>query len=149
MECWNIGITFKTHNFSVMRYHTETQYSSIPSFHHSNSFFNPQSFLFHVREKYDLANGDCIGEQHHQPIDADTLASRGRHTILQSFDIIFIHQMRLLIAFLTAFNLLDESRFLINGVIELGKTVGNLATGNKKLKAFGYIRLLIAATGKR
>ena len=102
-----------------------------------------------MREKDDLANGNRIGEQHHQSIDTDALAGRGRHAILQRFDIVFIHQMRLLIAGLTAFNLLGESRFLVNGVIELGKTVGNLAAGNKKLKAFGYIRFLIAATGQR
>ena len=49
----NNGIMVKPYNLVVMRCHTETQYSILPSFH---------SFLFQMREKDDLANGGRIGE---------------------------------------------------------------------------------------
>jgi hypothetical protein len=53
--------------------------------------------------------------------------------------------MRFFISGLAPFNLLAKALVLIHRIIELGESVGYLASGNEKFKPFSQIRILITA----
>ncbi len=53
---------------------------------------------FEVGEENDVADGRRVGEQHHQPVDADALAGRGRHAVFEGADVIVVeHRMDLVV----------------------------------------------------
>src|SRR6185436_20911168 len=62
-----------------------------------------RSFLLsHEREQYDVPNRRTVRQQHHQPIDADTLATRGRQPVLERANVVLVHGVRLEVALGTA-----------------------------------------------
>src|SRR5436305_4423779 len=53
------------------------------------------------REENYIADGFGTGEQHRQTINADPLASRWRHAVRKSANVIFIHHMSFFVAALS------------------------------------------------
>src|SRR5690606_35794246 len=52
----------------------------------------------HQRKQDDIANRRAVGEEHHQPIDANPFPAGRRQSVLERPDVILIHLMRLGIA---------------------------------------------------
>src|ERR1700724_3163263 len=73
------------------------------------------------RKQNDFANRVGVGEQHHDPIDSDSLARRGRQAVAKSADVISIHFLGGLLTAL--FHLRAKSCILIGGVVQLGEAV--------------------------
>ena len=45
----------------------------------------------HVGEEDDVPDRRGVGQQHHQPVDADPLARRRRHAVFQGPDVVLVH----------------------------------------------------------
>jgi len=71
-----------------------------------------------MRKKDHLANGGRIGQKHDQPVDADSLAGRRRHTVLQGLNIIPVHEMRLIVSGIPVSHLLGKTGKLVFRIIE-------------------------------
>ena len=76
------------------------------------------AFGAHVWKKQHIAYGRCIGKQHYQTVDADTLSRRRRQTMLQGTDIIGVEMHRLLIPGFLLLDLTAETIRLVFRVIE-------------------------------
>ena len=84
----------------------------------------------HQRKEDDVADGGGRGKEHDEAIDADADAGRGRHSLADRFDEIFIH----LPGFFVRSRLFDEEAPLQLGVIQLGVGVAELFSENKTLE---------------
>lgn len=99
----------------------------------------------HCGEEQNVPDGGGIGQEHDDPVDAETYAAGGG--IPYSSAAMKFHQWALphrrLLLFL---RLLFETRTLVDGVVQLAESVAILCTGNEKLKAFndpGIIRFAL------
>ena len=101
-----------------------------------------------MREQQHIANGGRVGQQHHQAVDADTLAGGGRHTVLQGAHIIVVVVHRLVVSGLLLLHLLAEALRLVLGVVELGKAVGDLAAADEELETVGDEGVVVVAPGQ-
>ncbi len=99
-----------------------------------------------MREEQDVANGCRVREEHNEPVDADTNASRWRHAVLESPNVIVIEGHGLIITRFTIRDLCMKSIRLLFGIIELRKSVGDFTSGNEKLEAIGDKRVVVVAT---
>ena len=68
----------------------------------------------------------AVGEQHHQAIDADSLARGRRHAKLERTDVVLVHRMRLLIAARALAQLILEPALLLHRIVQLAEGVGHL-----------------------
>ena len=100
----------------------------------------------HVGKQDDLSDGGGIGQEHHQPVDSDSLTCCGRHAVFQGFDVVVIHEVGFVITRLAIFHLLLKPSPLIFGVIEFGKAVGDFPTGDKQFEPFGQLGMFIASS---
>src|SRR5690554_5499818 len=98
----------------------------------------------HGGEQQYIPNRRTVGKQHHQPVDADTLAGGWRHAVLQSAYVVGIVVHRLQVAGFLLRRLGAETLCLIFGVVELREAIGDLATSNKELETLGHERIAIA-----
>ena len=71
-------------------------------------------------------DGESV-KQHHQPVDADADARRGRQAVFQRADVVGVVEHRLLVARVLARRLRLEARGLVLRIVELRKAVGELA----------------------
>ena len=96
-------------------------------------------------EQQHIADRGRIREQHHQPIDTQALADRGRHAVLQSAHVVRIEMHGFFIAGVFLRDLRAKPLRLIFGVVELTEAVGQFPAGDEKLKALGDRGILVAA----
>src|SRR6266498_1988700 len=96
-----------------------------------------------------VPDGRRVGEQHGEPVDPDALAGRGRHPVLQGAHVVLIHPVRLLVTEQALLRLLLEASSLVNGIVELGICVGDLAAANEELEAVDKPRVARLALGQR
>ena len=82
-----------------------------------------------------------VGEQHHQPVDADAAAAGRRHADLERADEVGVVVHRLLVAGFLVGGLGAKARRLVLGVVQLGKAVGVFAAGDEELEALGDRRV--------
>src|SRR5437879_9883062 len=92
----------------------------------------------------DVADRRRVGEQLHETIDADSLARRRRHPVLEGADVVLVHRVRLLVAAATRAQLLLEARALLVGVVQLEEAVRDLAAGDVELEAVDERRVAVA-----
>jgi hypothetical protein len=86
-------------------------------------------------EQEHIADRRRIRQQHHQPVDADALADRRRHAVLEGADVIGVVVHGLQVARVLLRHLLAEALGLVLGVVELAEAVGELAAGDEELEA--------------
>ena len=87
-----------------------------------------------MREQQHVADRGRIGEQHHQTVDADALAGGRRHAVLQRADVVLVELHGLLVPGFFLRHLFAKAFGLILGVVQLGKTIGDFASADKKLE---------------
>ena len=104
---------------------------------------------FHMGKKNNLPDGGGVRQQHGQAVDANALSGRWRQTVLQGFDVIRIHIVRLIITGLTVFHLLKKTLLLVFRVVKLRKSVGYFPAGNEKLEPVCQGRVFFASTRQR
>lgn len=100
----------------------------------------------HCGEKQNVPDGGGIGQEHDDPVDAETDAAGGWHSVFKCSDEVFINGHCLIVAFCFFLRLLFETRTLVDGVVQLAESVAILCAGNEKLKAFndpGIIRFAL------
>ncbi len=68
-----------------------------------------------------------MGEEHDQPVDADSEASGGRHSLTDYLDKFFVERVRFGVTRFPFFGLLNEERALKLGIVELSVGVAHLA----------------------
>jgi hypothetical protein len=76
-----------------------------------------------------------VSEEHGEPIDPDALAGRGRHPVFEGAYIVLVHPVRLFVARQALLRLLLEASPLVDGIVELGIGVGDLAAADEELEA--------------
>ncbi len=89
-----------------------------------------------------------VGEQHHQPIDADAHATGGGHAVPQGTDEIDVH-LGHRIFFVEPRQLSAEQFFLQVGIVQLGIGVGHFHALDEQLEPLGDGRVVLFALGKR
>ena len=90
-----------------------------------------------------ITDGSRIGKQHHQPIDANALASRRRHTVLEGSKVILVHPMGFLVPMLAGLDLLEKTLALVTRIVEFGKGIGHFAPRDEQFKAIGDVRIVL------
>ena len=90
-----------------------------------------------------------VGQQHHEPVDADAAAAGRGHAVLERANVVRVVVHRFLVAGFLRGDLGAKARRLVLGVVQLGKTVGDLATGDEQLEALGHARARIGLAGQR
>ena len=80
--------------------------------------------LAQKRKQDDIADLRTVGQQHHQPVDADPEPSRGRHAVAERFDEIVVH-LGHRILFGHALKLRLEKLLLQIGIVKLRVSVAN------------------------
>ena len=88
-------------------------------------------------------------EQHGEPVDADPLPRRRRHAVLEGADVVLVHPLRLVVAPRALGRLLLEAPPLVDGVVELGVGVGQLAAADVQLEPVDQARILALLLGQR
>ena len=78
-----------------------------------------------------------IREQHHQPVDAQPQARRGRHAVFQRAHVVGVVVHGFLVAGILALDLVLEALRLILGVVQLREAVGELAAADEEFPAIG------------
>ena len=86
-----------------------------------------------------------IGEQHHQPVDADAEPAGRRHAVFERADVVGVVEHRFLVARVLALDLRAEARRLVLGVVELGEAVRELAPRDEELEAIREERIRVVA----
>src|SRR3954453_2902899 len=89
----------------------------------------------HRREEDDLADGGAPGQDHHEPVDADTHTARGRHAVLERADEVLVEGLRLLIPLLGQDGLRLEAGSLLIRVVQLREGVRELDSQAERLPA--------------
>src|SRR4030095_1171393 len=101
------------------------------------------------RKQDHIAYRRPVGEQHDEPVDADSRAGSGRQAVLEGTDVIgiVVHGLRMACLFLP--RLFSKSRSLVFRIVQLGETIGNFAAADVELEALRHPRVLVAAAGER
>lgn len=73
----------------------------------------------HVREQDNVTNGRRIGQQHHQPINADALPCGGRKAMLKGPNIVGIVVGGFFVSRCFGLELLQKPLALIFGIVQL------------------------------
>src|SRR5690606_8518542 len=88
----------------------------------------------HVREQQYVTNGRLVGIEHYQPVDADALAGRRWHAVLECRDVVVVEMHGFVIAGLLFGHLGMEAFGLVLGVIQLGKTIGDFTAADEQFE---------------
>ena len=83
-------------------------------------------------EKQNVFDARLIRQQHHEPIDADSDARRGRHPVLESAHEVPIGFGNLFVARRALSDLTFEARTLIVGIVEFGERVADFSVGDEE-----------------
>src|ERR1700704_2391945 len=99
----------------------ETAYGRGPSAAVSNGYQLLRALRLrpHVWEQDDIANARTVGQEHHQPVDADAQAAGGRHAVFERADVVGVVVHGLLVTRFLHARLLEEARRLVLGIVEL------------------------------
>ena len=98
------------------------------------------------REQNHFPDRMRIGEQHHQPVDADSFAGRGRQAVAQRANVIHVHFLR---RFLPAFfHLRAKTPLLIGGIVQLGESVGDFHARDEQLEPLGERGIVLRGISK-
>jgi hypothetical protein len=101
-----------------------------------------------VREQDHLADGRLVGQQHDQAIDADPLARRGRHAVLQRPHVVLVEPVGLVVTARLHLRLLLEAGQLVDRIVELAVGVGQLAPADVELEAIHQACVVPLALGQ-
>ena len=96
-----------------------------------------------------IPNRTGVGKKHHQPVDAYPLPRCRRQAVLQGTHVIVIIVHGLFITGIFLCHLGQETLRLVFRVIQLGKTVGQLTTADKKFKAVRDKWISVTTTRQR
>ena len=96
-----------------------------------------------MRKQQNVPDRWRIREQHDQPVNTYTQSGGWRQTVLQRADVIRIEHQRLLVTGAAVLGLRPESLFLIFGIIQFRKTVGDFSSTDEKLETVRYERIFI------
>ena len=88
----------------------------------------------HCGEEQNVPDGGGIGQEHDDPVDAETDAAGGGHSVFECSDEVFINGHCLIVAFCFFLRLLFETRTLVDGVVQLAESVAILCTAMKSSK---------------
>ena len=105
-------------------------------------------FRSEQRKQNDLADGLCVGQQHHESVDADTQSTGGRHAVPQCADEIVVHFGHR-VFFRLAGELLRKELFLEVRVVQLGISVGQFHSLDEQFESFGNFRVVLLPLGQR
>ena len=95
-----------------------------------------------LRKEDGVANRGLVGQQHHQAVDADALATRRRHPVLNRQHEVIIHDSTLLS------RLRFEPSPLFDGIVELGKCVGHFKATDEELETLHRVGVIRGRLGK-
>src|SRR5712692_10652252 len=87
-----------------------------------------------LREEDHVADRRAVGEEHHEAVDADAFPGRGRQPVLERANVVGVVIHGFLVARFLGARLRGEPRGLVVGVVQLGKAVGDLASGDEELE---------------
>ena len=96
----------------------------------------------------DIPDGRRIGKDHDPAIDADPLAGRGRHSEFEGPEEILVEAKIEVCLLELLLDLPEETLPLVKGIVQLGKTVGNLPARDEELEPVHDGRVLRIPAGK-
>ena len=103
----------------------------------------------HGGEEDNFADGIVVGQHHDAAVDAHTHTARGRHAVLHSVQEVLVQHLGLVVAALTLLNLLHKAAALIDGIVQLGVSIGQLGVADEQLEALGQAGIFGRALGQR
>src|ERR1700730_3768824 len=98
--------------------------------------------LSHQRKQDDVADGEAVGQQHHEPVDPDALAGCGRQAVLERADVVVVHVVGFEVAARAIGQLLFEPPALLSGIIELAEGVCHFETADEQLESFDRVWII-------
>ena len=98
----------------------------------------------HVRKEDHVADRVFVGQQHHEPVDADADAGGGRHAVAEGTDVVFVEDHRLFVAAFAFGHLIDKAFVLLLRIVQFAKTVRDLHAVDEQLETLGDIRVIRA-----
>src|SRR5579863_4250150 len=94
------------------------------------------------RKQNDVADGARVGEQHGEPVDADSLATRGRHPVAQGANVVLIDGVGGEISLFAQELLVLEPVALLGRVVQLAEGVSDLHAADVQLEALDKVRVV-------
>lgn len=88
----------------------------------------------HCGEEQNVPDGGGIGQEHDDPVDAETDAAGGGHSVFECSDEVFINGHCLIVAFCFFLRLLFETRTLVDGSFSSLKALQYSAPAMKSSK---------------
>ena len=101
----------------------------------------------HGGEEQHITNRRAVGHQHDHTVQAEAQAARGGHTVLEGVDEVLV-DLGVDALGLAGSDLLLEAAALVDGVVQLGEGVAELAAVNEEFEALGQVLVLGLALGQ-
>ena len=103
----------------------------------------------HGGKQEHVADGRRVGEQHHQPVDADAESAGRWHAHLDRLEKVLVDRRNLGVPGGAQPRLFFESRALVDRIIELAERVGKLAPRDDQLESLDETRIVAPAPRQR
>ena len=91
----------------------------------------------HRRECDDVADRRAVGQQHHQPVNADAETAAGRQTVFERRDVILVERLRLVVAGGARQHLRLEAAPLIDRVVKQTSQIAEILMARHKASGYG------------
>ena len=88
----------------------------------------------HEREQNDVSDRRTVGQQHHEPIDADAFAAGRRQAVLEGADVVLVHLVRLEIAARAILQLILEPPALFRRIAQLYDNRAGLGLTSEQMR---------------
>ena len=88
-------------------------------------------------EEYDVADGAGVGQEHDEPVDADTQPTGGREPVFEGSEVVIVDDHGFVVSGFLLDDLVFESGPLLSGVDELAEGVAEFSPGNDALEPLG------------
>ena len=101
----------------------------------------------HGGEEQHVTDGGAVGHQHDHAVQTEAQTARGRHAVFQGIDEVLV-DLGVDALGLAGSDLLLEAATLVDGVVQLGEGIAELAAVDEELEALGQVAVLGLALGQ-
>ena len=101
----------------------------------------------HGGEEQHVADGSAVGHQHDHAVQAEAQAARGGHAVFKGVDEVLV-DLGVDALGLAGSDLLLEAAALVDGVVQLGEGVAELAAVDEELETLGQVLVFGLALGQ-
>ncbi|CAF3599373.1 unnamed protein product [Fusarium graminearum] len=108
-----------------------------------------QLVILHEWESKDLTNGVVVSQEHDHSVNTHTPATGRRQTVLERGTEVLIDKLSLVVTLVLLAGLLLETQALVEGIVQLGVSVGDLLLAHESLESLAQTGDLTVVLGER